>query len=209
MKSKNGWDKIYSEKGKFFEESHEYMGELLKIFRKTNVKKVLDLGCGSGRHLKFFAENGFEVWGMDNAKQGLKQARKILKENNLKVKLTNSSCYKKFPYKDNFFDAVISIQVIHHGRLKDIQKCISEIERVIKKDGTIFITVTKNKYHKNNKSEMKLIEPKTYVILSGFEKGVPHHLFSRKTLKKYFKNFKIKKIWVDKMAHYCLLGFKK
>jgi len=67
MKSKKGWDKIYSEKGKFFEEPHEYMGELLKIFRKRKVKKVLDLGCGSGRHLKFLAKNGFEVWGMDNA----------------------------------------------------------------------------------------------------------------------------------------------
>jgi len=61
MKSKNGWDKIYSENGKFFEEPHEYMEELLKIFRKRKVKKVLDLGCGSGRHLKFLAENGFEV----------------------------------------------------------------------------------------------------------------------------------------------------
>ena len=104
---------------------------------------------------------------------------------------------------------MISIQVIHHAKLKEIEKCISEIERVIKKDGTIFITVTKCKYHKDKKLEMKLIEPKTYIILSGFEKGVPHHLFSKKTLKEHFKNFKNKKIWTDKMDHYCLLGFKK
>lgn len=209
METKRGWNKIYSEEGSFFTKPHEYMNKLLKLFKEQKVKKILDLGCGSGRHTKFFAENGFEVYGMDNAESALEFTRRLLKKNKLKANLKNSSCYKKFPYEKDFFDAVISVQVIHHARLNEIKKCINEIARVLKKNGIVFITVTKCKYHKDRKSEMKLIEPNTYIILSGFEKGVSHHMFSKNSLKEYFSNFKNKKIWVDNQHHYCLLGFKK
>ncbi len=201
------WEEIFKEGGDhFLRKPHEDLKKLIKLFKKNKVKRVLDLGCGSGRHVVALAKEGFEVYGMDNAPSGLKQTRLKLKKDNLKAKLKNSDCYKDFPYKDNFFDAVISVQVIHHAKIKQIEKCISEIERVIKPKGYVFVTVTKCKYHKSTKTKMKIIEPNTYIMLNGFEKGVPHHIFNITRLRKYFNKFKIIDIWTDKTDHYCLLG---
>lgn len=139
------WEHIFKKKGKFFNRPHEDMRKLVQLMRKDNVKKVLDLGCGSGRHTVFLARHGFDAYGMDSSRSGLKLTRKWLKQTNLKARLKNASCYERFPYKDNLFDSVISIQVIHHARIKEIKYCISEIERILKPGGIAFITVPKKK----------------------------------------------------------------
>ena len=201
------WEDIFKKgKVKFLQKPHPDMKKLVKLFKKNNVKRILDLGCGSGRHVTYFAKNGFEVYGMDNSPTGLKKTEEKLKDLNLNAKLKNADCYKTFPYEDDFFDAIVSIQVIHHAKIKEIQKCISESKRVLKKDGFIFVTVTKCEIHKSQNPKMKLIEPNTYVMLDGFEKGVPHHMFNKTSLEKYFNKFKIIDIYTDKVDHYCLLA---
>ena len=112
----------------------------------------------------------------------------------------------KFPWRDSFFDAVISIQVIHHADIATIKKIISEIERVIKKDGLIFITVPKLK---NQGEKFKQIEQNTYIPLDGYEKGLPHHYFTPEELKDFFSNFDIKEIHIDQRNHYCLSANKQ
>lgn len=201
------WEEIFK-KGEcgFLVKPHEDFKKIIKLFKKNKVKRVLDLGCGSGRHTIELAKEGFEVYAMDNAPSGLKQTRAKLKQANLKAKLNNSDCYKTFPYKDGFFDAVISVQVIHHAKIKQIEKCIKEMGRVLKPKGLVFVTVTKCKYHKSLDTKMKIIEPNTYIMLDGFEKGIPHHIFNKTRLRKYFNKFKIIDIWSDKADHFCLLG---
>jgi len=163
---------------------------LVKLLRKNNAKKVLDLGCGSGRHAVFLAKAGFDVYGMDDSKSGLKQTKEWLRSLSLRAKLKNADCYKKFPHKDNFFDAIISVQVIHHAKIEDIGFCISEIERTLKPGGIVFITVPKTKTN-NFRSKIKMIAPRTFVPLDGHEVGTPHYLFNKELLRKNFKNFKI------------------
>jgi len=200
-----GWESIFKKSGKVFYKPHEDMNKIINLFKKEGVKKILDVGCGSGRHIVLLSKEGFDVYGMDNAESGLKRTRKWLKELGLKAKLKNASCYKTFLYKDNTFDAIIFTQVIHHAKLKEINFCISEIKRVLKPNGLVFITVTKNKM-KGRASKVKIIEPRTYVMLDGPEKGVPHYIYTKTLFKKYFKNFNIFSIYTDKYNHYCLIG---
>ncbi|MEA3430567.1 MAG: class I SAM-dependent methyltransferase [Nanoarchaeota archaeon] len=199
------WDDIFKSKGKVFYKPHKEVYEAIKLMKKEGVKTVLDLGSGSGRHTILLANEGFDVYAVDNSESGLKQTRKWLKELKLKAVVKNASCYREFPYKNNFFDAVISVQVIHHAKLEDIIKCIKEIERVLKPGGIIFVTVTRNKM-KGRASKVKLIAPRTYVMLDGPEKGVPHYIYTKALLKKYFNNFKILDIFIDAHNHYCILG---
>lgn len=200
-----GWESIFKKEGKVFHKQHSDMPKIIKLLKKEGAKRILDLGCGTGRHTVLLAKEGFEVYGFDNAPSGLKQTRAWLKKTGLKAKLKNSSCYETFPYKDNFFDAVISVQVIHHAKIREIEKCIKEIERVLKPTGIVFVTVTKNKIGARA-TKVKIIEPRTYVMLDGPEKGVPHYIYTKALLRKYFENFKILDLYVDEGNHYCLLG---
>jgi ubiquinone/menaquinone biosynthesis C-methylase UbiE len=202
------WEDIFKKRGKYFFKPHPQMNKVIKLLKKEKVSKVLDLGCGSGRHAVLLAKKGFDVYGMDVSQSGLKLTKKWLNELYLKARIKNASCYEKFPYKDNFFDALITVQVIHHARLKDIKTCIKEIERVVKPGGIVFITVTKNKM-KHRATKVKVIAPRTYVMLDGNEKGVPHYIYNKKLLKEYFSNFKILDISLDDTGHYCLLAKKK
>lgn len=208
------WDKIFKETGRFFTKVQEDIPKIVKLFKKYRVKKVLDLGCGSGRHTVYLAKHGFKVYGIDIAKQGIKIAKDWLKKEKLKASLQIGPVYKKLPYKDNFFDAVISVQVIHHARIKTIRKAIEEIERILKPEGIIFITVpkflTKKELKELAKKEtiwkMRKIEPRTLLPLDEKEKGLIHFYFNKGLIRQEFKNFKIHDIWFDSKNHYCFLG---
>jgi len=194
------WDKIFKEHGRYFTRIHEALPKIVKLFKKRNVRRVLDLGCGSGRHIVYLTKHGFSVYGIDGAKEGIKIAKDWLKGKGLKATLKVGSIYKKLPYRENLFDAIICVAVMYHARIRSIKKLIKEIERVLKPKGLIFLTAPKKKL------KFKEIEPRTYLMLEGDEKGLVHYIYNKKLLRKDFKKFKIYKIWTDSWGYWTLLG---
>jgi ubiquinone/menaquinone biosynthesis C-methylase UbiE len=207
---KNAWNKEFKNKGLIFTEPDKNLIQIAKIFWKKGVKRILDLGCGSGRHVIFLAKKDFKVYGIDIAKYGIKLAKEWLKKEKLRANLKVGDIHKKLPYPTNFFDAIISIKVLNHGKIEQIRKCIREIERVLKPNGLIFLKVAKplpkKKIPKEKLYGIKWIAPRTYIILGGPEKGLPHYRFNKKILLKEFKSFKVLRFWIDEENCYCLLG---
>lgn len=212
------WNKIYKQY-KSYGAPLEDINDLIKIFKKCNVSRVLDLGCGSGKHLIHLVEHGFDVYGIDISEEGIKAAKRLLKKKNLKGNLKKGSICKKLPYKDNFFDAVLSLRVLNHGRINEIRKSIREIKRVLRPEGFIFITVQKLITRKKTKIRkinlrVEMIDSRTFFPLGGREKGVIHYIFNKKLLRKEFKAFRIKKLWVKYgkeswNRYHCLFGKNK
>jgi len=213
------WNEIFKQRGRVFIKIQEDMSKIVKLFKRKGVKKILDLGCGSGRHIIYLAKYNFKVYGIDIAPKGVKLTRSWLKKEKLKAGLKIGNIYKKLSYPNNFFDAVVSTSTIHHEKIKNIRRVIKEIERVLKQGGLIFITVRKRKFKKfwpkftiiekygKQKTRYKVIGPRTYICIEGGEKGLTHYLFNKELIRKEFKNFKIHDIWVDtNKRHYCFLG---
>jgi len=141
------WDKIYKKEGKKYRyynifKPYEDISKILTIFKKQKVKRILDLGCGAGRNLVYLLEKGFDVYGIDCAPEGLKIIKKRLQKEKRKCSLKLGNVFNKLPYENNFFDAVISVQVLQHGKVNEIKGEIKEIERVLKPEGLIFITLS-------------------------------------------------------------------
>ncbi|MCK5699121.1 MAG: class I SAM-dependent methyltransferase [Candidatus Aenigmarchaeota archaeon] len=199
------WESIFKKSGKVFLKTQEDMKKLISLLKKEKSKKILDLGCGSGRHVILLAKHGFDVYATDVSKAGLKMTRKWLRDENISAKLKEHSCYEKFPFKDNYFDAVISTQVIHHNFHDKVKFCILEIERVLKSEGIVFVTVSGDKY-RTRATKFDMPEPRTYIPLNGREKGLPHYFYTKKLMRRDFKNFKILSLHKDKGDHWCLLG---
>lgn len=202
--NKRRWNDIYRKEGYEFEVDKN-IDSILAIFEENSVERVLDLGFGSGRHTVHLAKRGFDVYGIDISTAGAKKAKQQLTKNGLKANLSIGSIYKKLPYKDSLFDAIISIRTLNHAKIKSIHKTIKEMKRVLKPKGLIFVTVRK-RISKKLRVPYKDIAPRTYIPLEGKEKGVIHYSFNKSLLRKEFRNFKIYDLWIDDENYYCLLG---
>jgi SAM-dependent methyltransferase len=203
--SNKAWDTLFGKAGRIFEKPHEDLPGIASLLKKLGVQKILDLGSGSGRHLVFLAKNGFSVFGMDNSPAGIELSNRWLASEGLVAELTLHEMASELPYPDSFFDAVISIQVIHHARTESIRKTIRETERVLKKGGFVFFTVPRQR---NQGKEFEQIEPGTFVPLDGPEQGLPHHYFTTEEFAQFFGGFRISDVHLDSLDHYCLSGFK-
>lgn len=217
----NRWDKIYKKEGKKYIGRLGYLQRLISFFKKNKVKKVLDIGCGTGDHILQLAKNGFFVYGIDSSEEAIALAKQKFKSSKLKGNLSNFSMHKKLPFKDCFFDAVISLRTLNHGTSEQIKRVIKEINRVNRKEGFIFITALKIPRPKTkkgittlNKLKVKIIKPRTYFSLQGREKGITHYIFNKKILLSLLKDSKIINFWIEKglqdwEKYYCILAKKK
>ena len=65
--------------------------EMADRLEREGVRRVLDIGCGMGRHLVYLAARGFAVVGTDNAPEAITACRRSLDEMAL-LRFRQSSC---------------------------------------------------------------------------------------------------------------------
>ncbi|MEM7115264.1 MAG: class I SAM-dependent methyltransferase [Chloroflexota bacterium] len=204
-KTVNPWNQIFTEQGRVFTEPHEAMPDIVQRLQKMGASTVLDLGSGTGRHTVHLAKNGFQLFGLDSAPEGIGATQQWLATEGLTADLRLHNMTQPLPYPDNHFDAVISVQVIHHADIATIRSMVAEVSRVLRPGGFLFVTVPKLR---NQGKTYKQLEPNTYVPLDGPEKGLPHHYFTPETLRKTFVGYSIDAIELDSHAHYCLSALR-
>tara|TARA_B110000027_G_scaffold58109_1_gene62901 strand:+ start:73 stop:747 length:675 start_codon:yes stop_codon:yes gene_type:complete len=123
--------------------------KLIKKFKLKKGSKVLDVGCAKGflmHDLKKLSKNKIEVHGIDVSKYAKSRAMNSVKS---KIKIMNC---KKLNFKDNSFDLVIGINVVHNLSNNLCKKSIEEIQRV--SGGKAFIQV--DAYRNDN--ELKILK---------------------------------------------------
>jgi SAM-dependent methyltransferase len=202
----DAWNEIFKHGGRVFKEPHEDMPHVAQKLKESGATKVLDLGSGTGRHVVYLAKSGFSVFGLDNSPEGINASRAWLADEKLEASLRVYDMRDRLPFEDGFFDAVVSVQAIHHAELATINNIVREVTRVLKSGGFLFVTVPKLR---NQGAEFEEIEQNTFVPLDGPEKGLPHHYFTPQELREVFGDFDLQGIRVDSVEHYCLSALKR
>lgn len=110
------------------------------VKRFSGDKVVLDAGTASGYGAFYLAEVAKSVVGIDIDSVQIEKAQNCYNRSNLKYAVSD---ILDIQYPDKYFDVVISSQVVEHIALDKMDKYLSEIYRVLKKDG-IFFVVTVN-----------------------------------------------------------------
>jgi SAM-dependent methyltransferase len=197
------WNAIFAEKGLVFPNPHQEMPRFTALLQEQDARTILDLGCGTGRHLLYLAQQGFAVSGIDSAPTALAISQQRLHERGLTAELRLQDIFDRLPYPDGAFEALLSTQVIHHARLIQIQALVQEIERILKPNGLIFITVPRLQ---NQATRFQPLEPGTFLPLDGREAGLLHHYFTKEELVDLFGHFRVLDLCLDRDQHYCLTG---
>lgn len=215
-----GWDELYQKKGKEYASRLDCLPSLIEFWQRQGVERVLDVGCGSGKHMLKLAREGFEVSGFDVSQEAIKLAQERFEKAGERGEFKVASMYSCWPYEDDSFGAVMAFRSFNHGRLDEIRVAIGEIERVLRPEGWFFMTVLKipEEQIKTERGEttlntlrVEMIEERTYIPLEGKEKGQVHFIFNEKILREEFKDFAIEDLWVDYgekdwEKYYCLLA---
>jgi ubiquinone/menaquinone biosynthesis C-methylase UbiE len=155
--------------------------------KRDGAKKVLDLGCGAGRHSIYLAKAGIHVVALDISETALKTLEGRLKTASIdNVTLVNDEMWD-LPFIDDYFDGVICTNVLHHGKLLEIKQAAREVHRVMKTGASAFVVALSTAdFRKGNGSRL---EKNTFVFTKGEERGIIHHFFPRQELQSCFRKF--------------------
>ncbi len=133
--------------------------------RYSKEMKILDAGCGEGRNLIYFLNNGYNIFGIDQNPDAIRMLHFIL-----------GSKYPNCP-KENFsvgevslislgnesIDLVISSAVLHFAKDHDhFQQMFTEMIRVLKPQGQLFIRMASDiglNGHKTNDTSGRYFLP--------------------------------------------------
>lgn len=180
----------------------KYPVESVIRFVKKNcsgASRVLDDGCGAGRHVIFLAEEGYEPYGIDITESGVEYTKKRLRdigygkfENNIFV-----SGSEQLPFEDEYFDCVISYGVLYYLRKEKIKEAIDEIYRVLKQGAFCLLQIrTIDDYRFDRKTIVDDDEHGCYINESDSgksakkESGMFMHFFDKEEIKELCKSFK-------------------
>ena len=109
------YDKKYRSEGRFWGEQPTSLAhKVLKAHPPKDSPRLLEIGCGEGRDVVFFASKGYQITAFDLSSVGVRKTREWAAELNLSVDVFQADV-KKYRLQDRF-DVVFSsgtLQYIH------------------------------------------------------------------------------------------------
>jgi alkylated DNA repair protein alkB family protein 8 len=129
-----------------FSRSREFIWEELSYLTRyvNDGDKILDIGCGNGRLLQIFKNKKIDYTGIDSSEKLIEIAKEKIR--NSKFEIRNSATFRvadalNLPFKDDSFDKVFSIAVLHHIPSEELRlKFLKETKRILKPKGFLVLT---------------------------------------------------------------------
>jgi len=148
------WDKSYNRRENFLFYPHEEiirffskyirrrieLDEFENIFSFKTPPRILDLGCGIGRHIFYANSFGLDAYGIDLSKAAIRTAWEWARREgflNYREKIKRGDI-RKLPYPNKYFNFAISHAVLDSMSFKIAKEAVSELARVMKKDGLFY-----------------------------------------------------------------------
>lgn len=157
---------------------------LINLLPKDENLTVLDVGCGNGYWTKILADKYKKIIAIDNSKKLLEIARNKRSSKNIKYKFEELEDEIKLP--DNAFDLIFSNMVAHY--IKNIDTFAKEMYKLIKKDGTMLVSITHPLFESKRDELLKSISKRTpyqTTTLNGLAKVMIYY----EPLDKFKKHF--------------------
>jgi len=107
--------------------------------------RALEVGSGPAHDSLPLADRGFQVWGVDWSRSGLKAGRQLYEDEGRRL-LPVCSDIRALPFRDASFDFVWNAGVLEHFHDEDVLRILTEMRRVARPGATILAAVP-NKFY--------------------------------------------------------------
>jgi tellurite methyltransferase len=113
--------------------------------QERQVRRVLDLGTGIGRHALLFARAGFEVVAVDQSISGLDQLAMAAAGEGLAIE-QRQALLTNLPLESASVDHVLAWNVLYHGDTALVRAAFRECRRVLRDPGTFHLTMLSKRH---------------------------------------------------------------
>lgn len=142
------YEKLYSNRNS--EEAARLADLIEVIIPVSKYKKILDLGCGRGRHSITLAKRGYQVTGIDLSKKAIEKAKRIAGQNDLdNVEFFVRDMRSPLPKQ---FDAIVNLFTTFGYFLEDEEnkKVLRNTGEMLTAEGILFIDYLNPDYVEKN-----------------------------------------------------------
>jgi SAM-dependent methyltransferase len=167
---------------------------LIPVMQAAGCRRVLDAGCGVGRHLRPLLQAGFQVWGTDCDAQVLH----LLKERLGGLTIPDAGPYlihadlNRLPFAPGAFDLAVSVNVINHGDTATFREYCRELDRVLKTGGHLFIyTSPREAGEMVRLPRTRELEHGTLVDIATPDGALVHHFPTPEELRQQFPGYQV------------------
>lgn len=144
----------------------------IPLLRRRQVRRVLDLGSGLGRHVLPLATEGFDVYGLDASRSGVREISMAAGAAGLRVNLVVGT-FLELPFPSASFDFVLAWNVLYHGDGVSAGQAVAEVARVLRPAGLYLGTMLSKRNVEYGVG--REIRPGTFVQDgSSGDRGHPH-----------------------------------
>ena len=197
---KNQWEEAYKNRNNFVFYPHE---EVIRFFSKYITKRigfnefadiakldhtprVLDLGCGIGRHIIFSNQMKAEAYGADLSETAIAIAKEWAKKegiSDIDDKIVQSDI-TKMPFSNGLFDFMVSHGVLDSMSEECCRLAVAESSRVLKHGGLFYCDLIsgEDSFHATGfKGEE--------IVTGAHEKGTIQLYFDRQMIRDIFEPY--------------------
>jgi SAM-dependent methyltransferase len=189
-----GWGEIFADPVMQGREPEPELMALIPEFEAAGCRRVLDAGCGVGRHLLPLHAAGFAVMGVDCDPEVLRLLRNRLNKEGLtgaRPDLAQADL-NRLPFGAGAFDLAVSIKVINHGYAATFREYCRELDRVLRPGGRLFIMVSPLEFAERVRlPQTRELEPGTLVDIATPDGTLVHHFPTPAELREQFPGYRL------------------
>ena len=202
MSTRTGWDRMIATKTYGLVEPDVYVINKLNLFKNLGARKILDLGCGQGRHTLLLAREDFETFALDISPAAVTTTKNALKKEGLSAEIMAGDM-REIVYPDNFFDAVLAWRALYLGKTDEVRRAFSEAKRILRPGGIIYASIrsTNNTLCHVGKLKGEEIETNTFLLNCDGLSGIIYHFFTKEEVAGHFPDFEILEIEELELQH--------
>lgn len=104
----------------------------------SGQNRILDFGCGTGRHALLMAKNGYQVTAMDYVQSCLDKLKLWADKEQLSIEILQNEALK-LPAGDKSFDIIVAWGSVFLSRKEQVIDLLKELNRVLELSGKIII----------------------------------------------------------------------